>query len=482
MSQLPDDKSSQKQNIQNSSIKDSRINLAQLQNGKITQVQTKQLIVQLSKNVIPFAFKKHTKPSLRRGLICLSLSCLTAIGLTLQVRKLGWLESSELWAYDRFMQLQLMQLQSVDQIDQKILIIAVNDEDIKKFKKPLSDRLVTQLLNKLVKYQPRVIGLNILRDEASGKKTDWENLGIYIQNSAIPIIPICRVGETNRQPKYLQAKKPPPRVASESLGFSDSLMEDLYGDPRDPDKIIRRYSLVMGLREKSPCSTPYSFGFQIVRNYLPPQTKYSYEAGNKLQINSIDIKTLQSNFGGYRRSKNWMLGYQILINYHPPEKIAKEVSLTSIMNALDSDLQELIQNRIVLIGYTRTNGNDYHSTPIGQLHGIKIHAQIINQIIDIVSNKQPLLSSWSNSGEIIWIFGCSIIGGFFTCLFQSLQRLTIVTLLELLGICIICYISFIYAIWIPFVPALLSLITTTYFGWYIIRTSFFIKEKSCVNK
>ncbi|MBD2002740.1 MULTISPECIES: CHASE2 domain-containing protein [Cyanophyceae] len=416
------------------------------------------------------------KPKLLAVLLASLIITILLVGL----RSHSVLEPLELWAYDRF-----MQLKSVPPLDKRILIVAVNDEDVnvKQFKKPLSDRVVTQLLTKLEKYQPQVIGLDIQRPEATGgTKADWENLGKHIQNSVRPIIAICDVGEVNRQYQPLRAKASPPGVSSERIGFSDALIRDTNPD----NYIVRRYSLIMDLRRESLCSTLYSFSFQVVRHYLSPQTQYRYNPGDNLRIDSIVLKSLKPDSGGYQRPKNDMQGYQILIDYSPSRQVAQEVSLTDIMNNSDSDLLQLIQNRIVLIGYVTSNSPDYHSTPVGKMHGVKIHAHVVSQLLNTVENHHSLLSSWSKISENIWILVWSIMGGILTLLFRFIKHLIVVISLGISGIFVICFSYFSHAVWVPLIPAALGLVVSSYVAYYLtkrdIKISLISFKSSCYRK
>lgn len=91
---------------------------------------------------------------------------LVITALVFGVRLLGILQSSELKIFD-----QMMRLRPDEGIDPRILVITIDDEDLKyqnykgmKGRGSLSDIALHQLLEKLQPNQPRVIGLDIFRD------------------------------------------------------------------------------------------------------------------------------------------------------------------------------------------------------------------------------------------------------------------------------------------------------------------------------
>ena len=254
----------------------------------------------------------------------------------------------------------------------------------------------------------------------------------------------------------LPAIAPPPKVSSENLSFADGLMYD-------SDGVIRRYSLMMPLRSESPCSTQYSFSFQLVRYYFSSQSQDSLYSDKIVRINHHKIKTLQPFSGGYegQEQENKMPGHQILVNYHSPHELIQEISLQDIMNGIDSDLLPLIRDRIILIGYVVTETKDYHSTPISKMHGVRIHAQVVSQLLNAIENKRPLISYWSQSGEKLWILFWSTLGGLLAWQFRSLKHIIIMIGIGCLTLFVVCFSHFSKGIWIPLIPTLLGFIVTS---------------------
>ncbi len=382
----------------------------------------------------------------RKNLVKVLSISLAITLLVVGMRSQGVLEPLELWAYDKF-----MQLQSPPVLDQRILIVGVDDQDVNTYKKPLKDQTINQLLIKLNEYQPRVIGLDIQRHKPTDTQANWENLGKHIQNSQIPTIAICVVGQIKGQINPLQAIAPPWGVSGEHLSFSDGLMFDADGDGDSENDPVRRYSLKMGLRSKSPCQTENSFSYQVVKNYLSNETKYLENLDKKLH-------RLPPISGGYHRPENQMAGDQILINYR--NQNIQDVSVSRIMNGLDTDLQELIQDRIILIGYVSSKSKDKHNTPLGILPGIRIQAQVVAQLLKASESSQPFWSFLPKELEFIYILFGSIIGGYVAILFRS-KYLTIAIFGAICLFCIISLSYFNYGV-IPIIPTVIALVLSSY--------------------
>ncbi|NJL43137.1 MAG: CHASE2 domain-containing protein [Pseudanabaena sp. SU_2_4] len=76
------------------------------------------------------------------------------------IRSLGWLQPSEWAAFDLYMQLRPEQPP-----DDRILIVGVQESDIRYFGKwPISDAQLAQLIRLIRDQQPKAIGLDLYRD------------------------------------------------------------------------------------------------------------------------------------------------------------------------------------------------------------------------------------------------------------------------------------------------------------------------------
>jgi hypothetical protein len=92
--------------------------------------------------------------------------------------------------------------------------------------------------------------------------------------------------------------------------------------------------------------------------------------------------------------------------------------------------------------------------------GVVIHAQIVSQILSAVLNNRPLIGYWSQWGEILWIWGWSIVGGI---LAWHIRKPWLFGLAGGALLCVLVGISyslFLLAVWVPLVPPAFALIGT----------------------
>ncbi len=96
---------------------------------------------------------------------------------------------------------------------------------------------------------------------------------------------------------------------------------------------------------------------------------------------------------------------RILINYRGPEKTFPHISVTDILN--DNVSEDIIKNKIVLIGATAVGIFDLRVTPFGTVFpGLEVHANIVDSILKNDFLRQP---AWTAIFDIMAI----IVAGLF---------------------------------------------------------------------
>jgi CHASE2 domain-containing sensor protein len=324
------------------------------------------------------------------------ISSAIATVLMLGIQKLQVLETLELKVYD-----QMMQMRGDSGADPRLLIVAVTEEDLQKSNWPLPGEVIDRAIGTLEEFEPRAIGLDIFRDLPV--QPGHEKLLQRLQESDL-IVPVC---------KHANAKDPgvaPPQgVEPERVGFSDVV--------EDSDGSIRRNLISVNVNQSDKCQSPYSLSWQLALKYLEAGgIQQQLTSNNELQLRNVVFKPLQSHAGGYENADTQ--GYQILLNYRSPRQIAQQVTLTDVLSGRVKP--DLVKDRIVLIGSTAPSLKDVFNTPFstgkaddgGRMAGVEIHGQIISQILSAVLNNHRLIWFLPGWGEVIWIGGWSIIGGF----------------------------------------------------------------------
>jgi len=342
-------------------------------------------------------------------------------------------------------------------MDDRFLIVTVSESDIQyqdqlgmKRIGSLSDEALTKLLQKLEPHQPRVIGLDIYHDSPFDPY-----LAAQLETNEHFIAP-CEVGQLG------ESIPSPPGIPPERLGFTDL--------PLDPDHVIRRQLLLMS--STPSCNTTQSLSLRIALSYLSAEgiSPISSTAEGAKQIGGLILTRFKASAGGYQLAPAEALGYQILINYRSSSFL--QVSLRDLLsNSLDSQIADLVQNRIVLIGVAEKS-KDSHPTPYSQgrwsvkMPGVKIHAHAIAQILSAVQRERPLLWWWQEWVERLWIASWSIVGGLlFWCWREfSMPRALFLVLAvsTALGILYgLCFFILLQGGWVPLVPSAFTLVATS---------------------
>ena len=371
------------------------------------------------------------------------ISSIAIATLLLGFQRLGILQPLELTVFD-----QMTQLGTNLEPDSRLLIVALTEEDIKKFGNPLPGEVLNNLLGKLEQYEPRAIGIDIFRDQE--QEPGHDKLLERLKLSDI-IVPVCKQSNVN-QP----AIPPPEGIEPLTAGFSDIV--------EDPDGAIRRNLLLLEPAPNDPCKTPYSFSLQLALKYLEARgIEPQFTPKRELKLGNTVFKPLESNSGGYQNVDNG--GYQVQLKYRSGKEVAQQVTIADVLS--DKVNPDLVKDRIVLIGSTAPSLKDIFNTPYssgkvdnsGKMAGVVIHANSVSQILSAVLEPQePLFWFLPQWGETLWILVWSLAGGLIASRIQHPVRLGIasgVTLAVLIGG---NFFIFTQGGWIPVVSPTLGLL------------------------
>ncbi|WP_414585580.1 CHASE2 domain-containing protein [Scytonema sp. PCC 10023] len=414
--------------------------------------------------VVPMAWAKSRVPNTRRLGTLLVLSLLITAGV-LGIRHQGGLQTWELQAYDQFMRspprfLLASRSRPQEKQDSRLLIVTVTEDDLKlkeqqQGKGSLSDIALAQLLEKLAQFQPRTIGLDIYRPWTVNP--NQAALATRLQ-TADNFFAICKVSDRTQDH---QGTSPPKEVPKERQGFSDIVP--------DPDGVVRRHLLAMQPADPTtPCTAHYALNAQLAFHYLQKEgISAKYTPQGDLQLGNVVFKRLRSHMGGYQQLDTE--GYQILLNYRSyqdsPLEIAPTVTLTDVLRGKVNP--EQVKDRIVLIGTTAPSFRDYSPTPYmtGQgfsleIPGVILQAQMVSQLVSAVKDGRPLISVLPVWGEVLWVWGWSVVGGAIAWRYQSGRHLILAGGGAIGVLYVVCLILFCSGIWVPLVPSALVLVVT----------------------
>jgi CHASE2 domain-containing sensor protein len=367
----------------------------------------------------------------------------------------------ELGAFD-----QMMRWRPNERPDERLLVVAITEKDIQNIQQAtLSDQNLNRLLEKLEEYQPLAIGLDIFRDVPI--EPGHADLLKHLQQSD-RIISVCKSGSADNP-----GTPPPPGVPEDRVGFADQVI--------DTDGIIRRSLLFIAPASPNTSASSsrantdnicddsstqlLSLSFQLAIRYLQVRKiQPEFTTADELKLGSTVFRPLKENDGGYQNAD--VGGYQILLNYRSPETVAKQVTLTQVLEGkIDPNW---IKDRIVLVGYTAPSKKDDFGTPYSagqqekfKMPGVVVHAQIVSQILSAVLDNRPLFWFWTEWGEVLWIVGWSLVGGILAWRIRHPAGFGFAGVVTLGGLFGVSFAIFTQAGWVPIATPTLGLIATS---------------------
>lgn len=393
---------------------------------------------------------------------------LSITGLVILARLLGALQPLEWKALDLGLRWRL-----AERTDSRITIVTITEDDIQtSLDYPISDKALAELIEKLQDYKPRVIGVDIFRDKPVGE--GFSDLEAMLQASD-NVIGINKISGT--------PIPPPPMLPEAQVGFADAILDDdgflrrslLASADAEGNyrfsltiRLVEKYLIPEGLILKNGIHDPETMRFgwselsrstsnfesQDTLDKLEP-TKFYPRLENRRNINQIEIPRFYSHTGGYIKTDYG--GNQVLINFRSGRNPFQRISYKELMSGQIQT--SLIEDRVVLIGYTAESIKDFVSSAAiadfnpSLVPGVEVQAHAVSQILSAVYDSRSFLKDWPDFLEYIWIFSGGLLG---FILAQNRLRSTIhITLLSLLliGLILFYYGLLLAGWWIPLVPA-----------------------------
>ncbi|OCR00300.1 diguanylate cyclase [Oscillatoriales cyanobacterium USR001] len=362
-------------------------------------------------------------------------------GTVIVLRSFGLLQFLELAAWDQF-----FRWRSLEAVDERIVIVAINEADLQKFNYPIPDGVMAELLQKLHAGQPRAIGLDIYRDlpvEPGHEK-------LVKAFETIPNV----IGIENTQNENLLGVRPPTVLSEQNrVGLNNVVV--------DGDGKVRRALLYSWL---SDGKTRESLALKLALIYLedrgitpqPAKTNPKY-----LQLGKGVFKRFKAHDGAYIQAED--RGYQILANLRGPAGSFRSVSMTDVLSGKMPP--DFVRSRIVLIGSTATSLKDFQRTSYSSglldspdwISGVELQAHFLSQILSAALEGRTSFKVWPDWAEWLWICGWSWVGALVSWKVRSPQF----SLLSLLGVGISLstslYLAFLIGWWLPLIPPLIAI-------------------------
>jgi CHASE2 domain-containing sensor protein len=342
---------------------------------------------------------------------------------------------------------------SLEPPDARIAIVTIDESDLTKVGQwPISDRILAQTIAKIKAQNPRAIGLDLYRNlPVEPGHTDL----VKLFQSTPNLFGIEKVIEPRIVP-------PPTLNQRHQVGFTDQVV--------DADSKVRRALLSVSL---SDSDVRYSLAVKLALHYLKAEgVNLEDLGGEQVRLGKAIFNRFEGNDGGYVRANSG--GYQILLNFRGSLANFSTVSLEQVLNnqiPLNS-----FRSRLVIIGTTAESLNDSFYTPYSgnlfsspqRMAGVTLHANIASQIISSALEGRPLLRTWGEPLEWLWIL---IWAGVGTAVSWRLKSPIFIIISNILlatgGLLGGCYLAFLLGWWVPAVPSLLALLGAAGALWII---------------
>ncbi len=398
--------------------------------------------------LLPSLMLKKLKTQLwdwRGALITAPTISLLIIGL----RSLGLLQSLEWAAFDQY-----FRLRPSETTDERIIIVGLDEDDIKKFQQwPINDAILAELLNKIKAQQPRAIGLDFYRDFSV--EPGHQDL-VEVFETTPNLVGIELIDEADSK----KAVAPPPVLDKlGQVGFNNVQV--------DHDGRVRRGLFFLNKNEQPfPSFNYYLSALYLEKEGLVPQPTEADPL--HFYWGKGFFQPFASNDGAYINADDG--GYQLLLNYRGSAKTFRTVTMTEVLdNRVPADL---FRDRLVLIGATAISLNDFFYTPYSNQNlaalertaGVEIQANLISQIISAAMDGRVLLKTWSDPVEWAWIVFWSSLSAGLVWKWRYLGGMRQFSLKRMAGpifclggLFLTTYPTFLIGWWLPVVPPLLGL-------------------------
>jgi CHASE2 domain-containing sensor protein len=399
-------------------------------------------------NHILSAARRQVKQETLQHKLWRSWTSVIALGVTtfiILLRLTGLLQGMEWDILDLF-----FRLRPLEPLDPRIVIVTIDETDITKIGQwPLPDAVLTQAIHNLKAHNPSTIGLDLYRDlPVEPGHQDW----LDVMKSTPNLIGVKKIVGN-------QVAPPPTLRQLGQMGFVDMVL--------DADGKVRRGLMSVQLQDE----VHLSLGVTLALMYLKTEGITLKPIGNhEFQLGQARLIPFGSHDGGYVRANAG--GYQMLLNFRGPLKRFHTISLADVLeNRIPKDL---IANplgtdrlgRIVLIGATAESLNDLFYTPYSshfwstpqRTPGVVVHANLISQLVSAALDGRPLLRTWPESQECLWIWIWATIGSVLSWQFKQITQIIASVLLAGLGLFGVAYLAFLQGWWLPIIPPLLGLV------------------------
>lgn len=354
------------------------------------------------------------------------------------MRELGVLQILELHAYDAY----LRPLAVSNFRESRVTLVELSEDDIRYLGRwPISDEQLSDALERVFAYGPRIVGVDIYRDVPVPPGTDRLTTLLTSRHNLILV---------TKYPDATGRGVPPPPAlrGSTKVGFNDVVM--------DIDGTVRRALVLMDDGEV----TEFSFPLRLALGYLASEhigLTADARIPGTMKVGKTPIPPIDSNHGGFVGADTG--GYQFMIDYTGVAQPFERVSLRQIMTGEARPAQ--LRDRIVILGVAAISVKDQFRTPRrdglaaadGTIPGIALHGYIADQLVRAALNGDEPIGAWRDWQEYTWILTWCLLGALAGLRVRSARHLVLLGIAGVALILAVALAAFMARVWIPTVPA-----------------------------
>jgi adenylate cyclase len=388
--------------------------------------------------------KRHIARLLRSPALRALVSAQLIAALVVLVRTYGWLQPMELAIYDG-----LRVAWSRPAPADDVFLIGMTEPDIRRWRYPLGDDVLADLLERLASWHPRAIGVDIYRDMPVPPSSGKLEAVLKAHPEIFWVFKLAE-GQDGSHPEI-----PPPAPL---IGTDNAALADIATDPGD---VARR-----GLLYADDGVQNYTgLGMALAARYLAAERIVpAAAADDDLRLGKTVIPPLDAGTGPYVRFDS--RGYQILLDFRGgPEPFTRK----SVAETMDGDMSALVRDRVVIIGDALDSVKDYFASPFNvgfnghHLFGMEIHAHLVDQLIRLARGQSKILAGLPRRYEDAWIWAWAVAGAILGLALRSTLAAAGASFAGVAAIGGIVYVAFGQSLLLPALPAAMAWLGTAAF-------------------
>ena len=358
------------------------------------------------------------------------------------IRSVGWIEPLELTTYDIGLRLRS------GLPDSNIVLILEREDDLHRYGFPISDAMLSDLIERLTRQGASVIGIDKYRDVPVPPGGDELARSTARHANVVWTFKFAQANEVGiAAPGFV-------KDASQS-GFNDLVV--------DTDGIVRRAPLFLddGSRTMQSLALSLALRYLKERGIVPVNDSSNPDV---MVLGKAMIKPHETSNGGYSTADS--AGFQTLVSYRAGSAGFQTFSVEDVLeNRLPASA---LTGKIVLYGSVAESFKDFFDTPIQSFgmagratYGVELHAHITSQLVREALGQEAHLRWWPDWAEYCALLVCSLIGAWIG---QVLRRPAQFGFAVVGGACVMVAIAlggFSFGWWIALVPAALGYVLSS---------------------